>query len=289
MGEPVTALSHWVLSVNYQGTGNPASGYLKELKQNPAMLDSVDQIARKYNMALGYSQSGDYDLAILQLKNSISINPHFVQGYLLLALLYIRINNYEKARTTLRRILKIDKANAQAIHYLHEMGDSDENIIHLQMESIENDGLLEDEYLDEASAADEGSGTGKQLMNMISSRYKQQTAGTDKYSETRFARFSGLYVLVGLVLGILILFFVVVPAQKKSLKTENEELIKAYSEELANKNASITALNNEIDSLNGQIAQMEADAKAAENQLPDYSGLDSGMSDEDIKNIIDNE
>lgn len=60
-------------------------------------------------MAIQYAHSEDYDLSILQLKSALSDNPHFVKGYLLLALLYIGTDNYEKARVTLRRVLKIDK------------------------------------------------------------------------------------------------------------------------------------------------------------------------------------
>ena len=87
MGEVVMALSHWVMSVNYSQNNNIASTYLKELKQDPARLESVDRIAKKFNMALGYAESGDYDLGAMQLKGILKDNPHFIKGYLLLALI----------------------------------------------------------------------------------------------------------------------------------------------------------------------------------------------------------
>ena len=127
MGEAVQAMAEWVMSINYQPENNLAAKYLKELKKDPARLESVDQLARKFNMAIQYAHSEDYDLAILQLKSALSDNPHFVKGYLLLALLYIGTDNYEKARVTLRRVLKIDKANSLAVHYLREMGDTEED------------------------------------------------------------------------------------------------------------------------------------------------------------------
>lgn len=294
MGEIVMALSHWVMSVNYQSSNNLASRYLKELRQDPTQLDSVDQIAKKFNMALGYAQSADYDLAILQLKSTLAANPHFVKGYLLLALIYIQENNYEKARTTLRRVLKIDKANPIAIHYLHEMGDTDENIIQMRHESVENDGLLEDEYMEEIAVTEDmhvhgKESLGKQLMHMIVDKYKENTIKTGELGEVRFARYSGLYVMVGLVLGILILFFVVVPSQKNKIQKEKEELAKEYSEELASKNSTIAALNDEVESLNSQIDALLAEASAADNPIPDYSDVEHGMSDEDIQNMIQNE
>lgn len=294
MGEVVMALSHWVMSVNYQSTDNLASKYLKELRRDPTQLDSVDQIAKKYNMALGYAQTEDYDLAILQLKSTLSANPHFVKGYLLLALIYIQENNYEKARTTLRRILKIDKANPLAIHYLHEMGDTDENIIQMRNQSVENDGLFEDEYLEEISVTDDDvvkskESPAQQLMHMIVDRYKESTVKTGEFGEVRFARYSGLYVLVGLVLGILLLYFVVVPSQKRKLQAENDRMIKEYSEELASKNAAIVELHDEVAALNQQIEQMNSPGASAQNPVPDYSQVEHGMSESDIQNMIDNE
>lgn len=294
MGEIVMALSHWVLSVNYQTTNNLASHYLKELRQDPTQLDNVDQIAKKYNMALGYAQSDDYDLAIIQLKSTLSANPHFVKGYLLLSLIYIQRDNYEKARTTLRRVLKIDKANPVAIHYLHEMGSTDENIIQMRNESVEDDGLFEDDYTEEIAVSEEqaknnGGSIGSQLIKAITDHYKENTVKMGAFGEVRFARYSGLYVIVGLMLGILLLFFVIVPSQKKKLKKENEQLTKEYSEELAVKNASITELKSEIDSLNAQIDNLLNMEVGTDNPVPDYSDIKSGMSDEDLQNMISNE
>lgn len=294
MGEVVMALSHWVMSVNYQGTNNLASWYLKELRQDPTQLDSVDQIAKKYNMALGYVQSEDYDLAILQLKSTLSANPHFVKGYLLLSLIYLHVNNYEKARTTLRRVLKIDKANPVAIHYLHEMGSTDENIIQMRNESVENDGLFEEDAAEEIAVAEDGTkgsgeSAGKQLLRMIADHYRENTVKTGAFGEVHFARYSGLYVLVGMALGILLLFFFVVPSQKKKLQKENEQLIKEYSEELAVKNASISALQDEVDDLSTQVENLLNMGVGTQNPLPDYSGIENGMSEEDIQNMIQNE
>lgn len=299
MGETIKALSHWVMSINFRENDNRATAYLKELKVDPTCMENADQIAKKYNMALEYAWSEDYDLAILQLKNAISLNNHFVNGYLLLALLYIRVNNYEKARTTLRRILKIDKANPMAIHYLHEMGDSDENIIQMRMkletENVENDGLLEDEYLEsykEIAVTDEDSERKRNhmwLKHIIEQSKKHSVVSSDEYSDYQFARYSGIYVLVGLVLGILILYFVIVPAQKHKIKQDNENLIKTYSEELATKNAQITTLNNQVADLQQQIENITLQDYGSDNPLPDYSSIESGMSEYDLQNLLQGE
>lgn len=292
MGEVVMALSHWVMSVNYSPNDNLASRYLKELRQDPTRLDMVDQIAKKYNMALGYCETRDLDLAILQLKSVLSDNPHFVKGYLLLTLLYMEEQNYEKARVTIKRILKIDRANPLALHYLNEMGMSKQEIA-IDLDDNEED-FLDEEYMSEVSITLDGRTEGEkaqsksQIFKEFVARKKDETIKIGEFGEVTFAKYSGMYVLVGLALGILILFFVVVPIQKKKLKTENENLVKVYSEELASKNAAITALSDEINRLNGQIDGYQA-SSAEENPIPDYSGVKTGMSDEDIENMINNE
>ena len=291
MGEIVNALSQWVMSVNYKQSNNLASKYLKELRQDPTLLENVDQIAKKYNQALIYANTGNYDLAIIQLKSVLSANPHFVKGYLLLALLYINADNYERARTTLRRVLKIDKANTLAIHYLHEMGDTDENIIEMSKESVENDGLLDEDEAAITLSTETGRSGGSIRMffgDMIE-RYKAKAVSRGEYGEISFAKYSGIYVILGIILGICLLFFVVVPVQKRKIIKEKDDLIKSYSEELADRNQTINSLSNEISELNLEIDELKNPQKAGENPLPDYSDIQSGMSDEDLQNMIDNE
>ncbi len=289
MGEVVMALSHWVMSVNYQREDNIATTYLKELKQDPTRLDNVDQIARKYNMALGYAHSGDYDLGALQLKAILKENPHFVKGYLLLALLNIETNHYENARKTLRRVLKIDKANPVAIHYLHEMGDSDENIIQMRMQSVENDGFFDEGRNEEISVTVDGEteiDTEQPIFKEFAA--KKKPIVKKQYVDMNFVTYSGLYVVLGLILGILISSFLVMPQQKKKINRQNAELIEDYSEELAVKNSEIQALNTKIQSLNDLIAAAESEGEG-DNPLPDYSHIEHGMSVDDIQEMIDNE
>ena len=291
MGEIVNALSQWVMSVNYQSNGNLASKYLKELRQDPTLLANVDQIAQKYNLALSYARSEDFDLSIIQLKSLLSANPHFVKGYLLLALLYINSDNYERARTTLRRVLKIDKANTLAIHYLHEMGDTDENIIEMSKESVENDGLLDadEEAITLSTTGNKNGSRIKMFFSDLVERYKAKAVSRGEYGEISLAKYSGIYVLLGMVLGIFLLYFIVVPSQKRKIANEKDELIKSYSEELADKNATINSLTNDIANLNAELEAANNPEASIDNPLPDYSEIQNGMSDEDLQNMINND
>lgn len=293
MGEAVQAMSEWVMSINYQQENNLATKYLKELKKDPARLESVDQLARKFNMAIQYAHSEDYDLSILQLKSALSDNPHFVKGYLLLALLYIGTDNYEKARVTLRRVLKIDKANSLAVHYLREMGDTEENIIEMRKQNVDNDGLLDDDYLEEIVVTEDGRAPKKiekkNLFQEIKAKKDTSVVRTGQFGQVSLAKYSGLYMLLGLVFGVLLFSFFILPGQKKKLRVENEQLIKTYSEELAGKNSTINSLSAEVDSLTKQIDTLQNGAAQGETDLPDYSNVVSGMSDTDLHNMIDKE
>lgn len=293
MGEAVQAMSEWVMSINYQQENNLATKYLKELKKDPARLESVDQLARKFNMAIQYAHSEDYDLSILQLKSALSDNPHFVKGYLLLALLYIGTDNYEKARVTLRRILKIDKANSLAVHYLREMGDTEENIIEMRKQNVDNDGLLDDDYLEEIVVTEDGRAPKKiekkNLFQEIKAKKDTSVVRTGQFGQVSLAKYSGLYMLLGLVFGVLLFSFFILPGQKKKLRVENEQLIKTYSEELAGKNSTINSLSAEVDSLTKQIDTLQNGVAQGETDLPDYSNVVSGMSDTDLQNMIDKE
>ena len=293
MGEAVQAMSEWVMSINYQQENNLATKYLKELKKDPARLESVDQLARKFNMAIQYAHSEDYDLSILQLKSALSDNPHFVKGYLLLALLYIGTDNYEKARVTLRRVLKFDKANSLAVHYLREMGDTEENIIEMRKQNVDNDGLLDDDYLEEIVVTEDGRAPKKiekkNLFQEIKAKKDTSVVRTGQFGQVSLAKYSGLYMLLGLVFGVLLFSFFILPGQKKKLRVENEQLIKTYSEELAGKNSTINSLSAEVDSLTKQIDTLQNGAAQGETDLPDYSNVVSGMSDTDLQNMIDKE
>lgn len=120
MGEVVAALTEWVISKNYQPEDNRADFYLDEIQQNKSKLESVNQTIKKYNQALVYCRQNSRDLAIIQLKKVLSLNPKLVVGHQLLALLYIQEKKYELAKKSLRNASKIDVNNKVTLRYLKE-------------------------------------------------------------------------------------------------------------------------------------------------------------------------
>ena len=73
---------------------------------------------KTFNQALWHAQNGSDDLAILQLARVVESNPHFVKAHLLLALLYMAREDFNKAGRCLYKILQIDKSNQKALYYM---------------------------------------------------------------------------------------------------------------------------------------------------------------------------
>ena len=123
MGETVAALSEWVLSKYLQADDNAADYYINTIQKNQTALDATNQTIKKYNSALAAAQAGNDDLAIIQLKKVVSLNPHFVRAQQLLALLYIHDKDYHKAAKCLNRARRIDFNNTTTLRYMQEVGD----------------------------------------------------------------------------------------------------------------------------------------------------------------------
>ena len=100
MGDVVRGLGEWVISKNLRSEKNIADDYINMIQDNPTRLDAINQTIKKYNLALGYCQQDSLDLAVIQLKKVLSLNPRYVQAHQLLALLYIKAEEGEKARQT---------------------------------------------------------------------------------------------------------------------------------------------------------------------------------------------
>ncbi len=123
LGETVAALSEWVLSRHLQPDENRATYYIGVIRKNQTALDAVNQTIKKYNSALSAAKGGNEDLAVIQLKKVVSLNPKFVRAHQLLALLYMKAKDYAKAAKCLKRARRIDFNNTTTLRYMQEIGD----------------------------------------------------------------------------------------------------------------------------------------------------------------------
>lgn len=279
MGEVVLGLMQWIISHNYYPRENNIAGYyIQEVQSDPVKLEEANQLAKQFNLALGHAKQGTKDLAFMQLKRILSGYPHFVNGYLLLALLYIDNGNYEKAKKSLKRVLRIDKNNTLAIKYLREMGMPDRDIIAMKETSGRID--VNAPYSDEDQySSDLETFVKKGLENI-----DKTDSSMGSYKEINHNKFNLIYVSVGLILGIFVFGILILPTKINSVKKENRENMLEYSEEVSQKNVVIADLEEQIRELKKEEQKKEEQKKEEESEAEKNKDSDFSV----VKNYMPN-
>lgn len=242
MGEVVNALSEWVISKHFQEDNETADRYISAIQENPSRLEAINQTIKKYNRALEYAKQGNCDLAILQLEKVVNLNPRFVRSYQLLALLYMNAGNNKKAAKCLSKALKIDRTNTITLKYKKELTDKGEVV------------------KPEEKAADT-----KDRSILHEQENGGQVFGNFSYKEERFNFWPYVNFFLGALLGILVVYFLIVPTVKKQVATEYEAKFKTYSDDMTSQDISATALQGENEELTEQV-------KALEKELDELKG-----------------
>lgn len=217
-GEVVPALSEWIISKNYESKKNIADEYINFLQSNPSRLDTINQTIKKYNQALNFCYQNSQDLAMVQLKKVLSINENLISGYQLLALLYIESGDYDKARRTLLRALKIDRNDTTTQRYLKEIN----NLIIQQSESKDP----------------KAKGANLAVQDIITYQNGNDTIIQPVGTKEKRGFSSIINIAIGLVIGIAISWYLILPGKISMATKENDEKFMAVSEELAAEKAS---------------------------------------------------
>jgi tetratricopeptide (TPR) repeat protein len=245
MGEIVNALKEWVISKNISPDMNIADDFIADVQSNQNRLEALNQSVRKYNIALGYAEQGKDDMAIIQLKKVININEKFVKAYSLLGLLYIKKGDYDKAKRVLTKSLTIDCSNTLSVKYLNEIKDLT--------------GQTEKELK-------------KELQKEKKKEEREALSGNDviipksTYKEVNYGFFTFLYVVLGMMIGVAMVYFLVTPARVKDAKSEQSAQIKSYMEDISKLNISITDLEAQIESLNSDKDSLNSQLTEAQNK-----------------------
>ena len=252
-GEAVLALSEWIISKNYESKKNIADDYIRTLQSNPTQLDSIDQTIKKYNQALNYCYQNSQDLAIIQLKKVLSVNEKLIVGYQLLALLYMEQEDYEKARRTLLRAIRIDTNDTRTQRYLKEIN----------------------EILTEQAEHKKAIKGGVKPQEIITYQNGNETIIQPMPVKERRNFSSIINIIIGLVIGIGICWYLVLPSRIATATAENDEQFKAVSEELASEKAS------HQESLKA-LETAETDRDMLRKQIEELTGEGGAVSDIDF-------
>lgn len=231
MGETVAALSEWVISKHFKPEGNDADEYINKVQSNLTKLDSLNQAIKRYNNALTFAKQGSDDLAIIQLKKVTTLNPHFIRAYHLLSLLYMKSGDTEKAKKYLMKAAKIDVSNTMTLRYLGELETPAD--------------LLKD-----ADSNPEAERSATSSIIPLSS-YKE-----DKPNIIAFVN-----LVLGVIIGVAIMAFLVIPSMKKNITTDENANYVDYSSGLsqqASKEETINSLQQDKDELEQKVESLTA-------------------------------
>ena len=101
---------------------------LKE--KDPTIPDKIVNSIVLYNKALESIRSNSEDIAIIELKKAIAMNPDFYEAVNLLGLCYYYINETDKAEELFKRVVDAEKNSIRAMNYIKMMkGDSEPDLV----------------------------------------------------------------------------------------------------------------------------------------------------------------
>ena len=228
-GEVADALVQWVISMSLQPENNLADHYLERIQRKPGQLEAESQAVKTFNQALWHAQNGSDDLAALQLARVVSAKPHFVKAHLLLALLYMRREDYNKAGRSLYKILQI-KSNSKALYYM--------SIVK------QNTGRAEAEK-----------------RRMVKAFSHRQMEDDDVIIPNTYKESTGLstvfHIILGLIFGLVAFYVLVLPAVENRLNRQRDDELMVYMQKLNSANQENDILAQENEDIEAKMAEVQ--------------------------------
>ena len=194
-----------------------------------------------------YARQGSLDLAVIQLKKVLSIHEKFISAHLLLALVAIETNQIELARKELKKVLHIDRGNVTALNYFNET-----DALRGKSSDKKNSRISKD-----AVAYTSGNET------IIQPKTAQEHGGHNVV----------LDILLGLIIGMAVCWFVLAPAKIQSANNAANQQLIEYSDQLEAKDANIEALEEEVNMLKLTKKSAEEQEKTANEKAGSYEAL----------------
>lgn len=225
-GNDVEAISEWVISKNLQPEDNRADFYLKDA-QKPGAVEKANQTAEKYNRALEQCKTGNLDLAKLQLKRMTGPGSCDMDAFSLLTLIYIKEKNYNEAKKLIKQAQAIDLNDTSILKYKKEIR------------------LVEKDKKNKKSKRPDlvNFNDGNDNVIMTKGAFRDFTDGS---------RTAIINILVGIVLGVLFCYFLVIPGIRQKAKSE-------AANSIVNANASATTSKNSASELQKQVDSLKAE------------------------------
>lgn len=245
LGECTMAVCEWVISTNLKKEDNDAERLLKLVRADANEYQNFNTAIRKFNIALDLAQNGNDDMAMIQLKRVVGLNPHYVKAHLLMALIYIKNNEYERAKKILKHILKVDVGNVTARRYINE----------IKVTNV----------------------PGNDSQSQQSEEYDFTGTGASKsriYTEDKPNFLAVITFFIGLAIGIAVVYILAVPNIKSDIRRDYEERERQIGIEVSKTNADISSYESKIRILENENTDLKSRILLAEREKTvDYSPL----------------
>jgi len=247
-GDVVEALVEWILSKNFQSHDNIANYYISKVQEVPGELEEINQAVKKFNLSLDYAAQNGEDMAIIQLKKAIAVHPTYVKAYQLLALLYLKTEQYTAARQVLRTAHKLDTTDDFTLRYMHELN---------QIRKNRTVKVRENEKKDQQTVTyNIGNET---IIQPVSTNFKEHTG-----------LHTVINMLIGLVVGVAVMWFLVMPAVNSSRQKELNKQTVEFSDQIATQDAQISALKKELEEYRSTSEESENAKATGESTQESY-------------------
>lgn len=246
-GEVAEALVEWIISKNLRPRDNIANDYIQNIQDNAKELEVMNLAVKKYNQCLIYCEQNGEDLAIIQLKKVVAEFPSFLKAQQLLALLYLKTEQYSRARQILKEARKLDTTNEMTLRYMHELTQ------HKGRRAFRED----------------------KKKDAVEYNLGNETIIQPKRNPIRdfIEKFSVMNIIIGVVIGAAVIVFLIIPAMDEAKADETNRQIIEYSERINAMEAQISAQTRTLDEYRAASADTEAAAQTAANTSDSYENL----------------
>ena len=244
-GETVAALSAWVISKHFQEKDNDADFYMNSIQKNPSKLEAMNQTIKKYNIALQAAKNQNDDLAILQLKKVVTMNPRFVKALQLLALLQIKNHEIERAKKNLAKACRIDVSNTTTLLYIDYI-----------------------EQLEKEAQPAPVHETKESEVRKIKSDTSRNFVSITPYHEDKPNLRAWLNLILGAVVGLLVGYFCFVPATRKSVIQDFHNSNNGANSQVSTQLAKIDSLESDKMNLEEKVQKLQEQLESIE--IPEY-------------------
>lgn len=267
IGEIVAALSEWVISKNLNDSRlhykeNMANTYLNQVQNDRQVMANISSSIKRYNHALDCCYSGNYDVAVLQLRKVISVYPHYLRARQLLSLLLIQRGEYRKAERELQKCLRLDINNTDTLRYLKEV---EENL----QQREDSDALRKRKQQTAVPRTQTGNTKPKVKNGVVKYTADNETiiqpVGGGVPGIDGFRIPGWVYGLaIGVIAGAAAVAFLIVPSRVQTIRNEAADQVRTLSEQVDSDKTTIADLESQVEELQSSASAASTEAASTE-------------------------